>query len=286
MTYRYQIKSPATETALMKPEHIGGIVTFLFFDAGGMPVVPVGLPSVDSSAYVMGDSWRKVEAFSDGEWRFNRYAQRLRVNMAGVSGYSSYTVEVWRSDEPVPMVPDGAYTGMRAAIMQTYDESNKKLGAQWEASRLVTIASNSPTNNVYSILRTRDMPVDLKARTLGYTGTGVIGRIYKNPIYTGGTADPVFNMNPRYLGTQPEAQLLTGFTLTALGTKCGADVYGIGNTSNQGRGSTPHTYGSNRILDEPNTEYLLEIASTDTQSQQVYARIEFYEGNLDLPVTP
>lgn len=204
-----------------------------------------------------------------------------RFTVSGVSGggglldVAVISMETW----PGIGMPPGVFTGDRAMTMQFYDEANKKRGLQWEASRLVTLADTQ----VYSIIRTGSKPVDLKSRSLGYTGVGVVGRIYKAPTYTGGTADPWFNMNPRYLGTEPEVQLLTGFTLTNPGTKCGADIFGIGPSSNQSRGATPHDYGSNRILDEPNTAYLLEIASLDPASQQVTARLEIYEGPLDLP---
>lgn len=189
----------------------------------------------------------------------------------------------WKDDLALDAMFLRVINGLRAICIQSYDEANKKRGLQWEASRLVTIASSAPANNVYSIIRTGSMPVDLKARTLGYTGLGVIGRIYKNPIYTGGTNDPWFNMNPRYLGTQPEIQLLVGMTVSNKGTLCGADIIDIGPESNQSRGATPRESGSNRILDEPNTAYLLEIASLDPGSQQVMARLEIYEGGLDLP---
>lgn len=204
---------------------------------------------------------------------------RLRITFSGASDGSGPYLYVSSTEMPAK-----AFTGDRAMTVQAYDEANKKRGLQWEASRLVTIASNAEANNVYSIILTGSKPVDLKSRTLGYTGLGVIGRIFKAPTYTGGTPDPLFNMNPKYLGTQPEAQLLVGFTLTNKGTKCGADIIAIGPASNQSRGSTPREYGSNRILEEPNTAYLLEIASDDPASQQVAARIELYEGPLDLPL--
>lgn len=180
--------------------------------------------------------------------------------------------------------PAQVFEGMRAINVQYYDESNKKLGNQWEASRLITIASSSPANNAYSILLTGSKPVDLKARSFGYTGLGVVGRIYEAPAYTGGDTDPWFNMNTDYIADQPEAQLLVGFTLTDNGTQCGADIHAIGPTSQQSRGSVVHEYARNRILPKPNTAYLLEIASLDPASQQVAARLEMYEGPLDLPL--
>lgn len=203
-------------------------------------------------------------------------------NLYGRSYAGKALVRVDPEMAPASM-PSGIFTGLRAMTVQYYDEINKKRGAQWEASRLITIADNTLANNAYSILLTGSKPVDLKARSFGYTGLGVIGRVYEAPTYTGGTNDPWFNMNTEYLGTQPEAQILVGFTLTATGTKCGADIIAVGPTSQQSRGSVVHEYARNRILPKPNTAYLLEIASIDPQAQQVAARLEIYEGILDWP---
>lgn len=53
-----------------------------------------------------------------------------------------------------------------------------------------------------------------------------------------------------------------------------------GNTANQSKGSQLIPYGSNRVLDLPNTEYLLEIESLDAQN--ILSRLEMYNGWLDL----
>ena len=68
---------------------------------------------------------------------------------------------------------------------------------------------------------------------------------------------------------------------TDLGTKIGADLILEGNTANQSKGLALRAAGSNRILSLPNTEYLLEIESLD--SQNISARLEMYNGWLDLP---
>lgn len=284
MSQRYFIENGQTTSPAMGLDWSGALVSFLFFDAGGLPVAVTGLPTVSRSLYDTGDIFQSINPFATNEWRFNGPASRVRISLAGVTGYTTYRVVIWRTDEPLELIPDGAYVGRRAMNFQTYDESNKKLGNQWEASRLISIASNAPANNAYSIILTGANPVDLKSRVLGYSGLGVVGRIYKAPTFTGGDPDPWFNMNPRYVGSQPLAQLLVGFTLTANGTKCGADIFGIGPASQQSRGSTPQSLGSNRILDEPNTAYLLEIASLDPGAQDVMARLEIYEGGLDLPI--
>ncbi|QYW06108.1 virion-associated protein [Shewanella phage vB_SspS_KASIA] len=183
--------------------------------------------------------------------------------------------------------PDGLYTGLRAETQQTYDEANKKNGTQWEASRRVTGVTSG--QKLYSIIKTGAMPIDLKSRELGFTGKGVIGRIYVGftPVILP-VADPVYNMRKGrqavrdfelYAITTPHASWAT---LSASNTlRVGADIFLEGNTTNQGEGSPSKPVGSNRILDLPNTEYLLEIESLDTQN--ITARLEMYNGWLDLP---
>lgn len=167
--------------------------------------------------------------------------------------------------------------GLRAICIQPYDEANKKLGVQWEASRLVTLASGATAT---SILLTGSKHVDLKKREFAYRKAGLVARIYKNPSYTGGSENPLYNMNTD--GGLPLTKLLTGFTLNDNGVECGAPIYAIGPDTNQTTGASNSSYATNRIL-EPNTAYLLTFESLDTASQDVAARIEFYEGDLDLP---
>jgi len=166
---------------------------------------------------------------------------------------------------------------LKAFCVQTYDEANKKQGVQWEASRMVTVSSEAV---VTSILQVGALPVDLKKREFAYRQAGVIARIYKNPSYTGGVEDPLYNMSTS--GGLPLTKLLTGFTLTDNGVQCGAPIYAIGPDTNQTTGSSTSSYATNRIL-EPNTSYLLTIESLDSANQEVAARIEFYEGELDFP---
>lgn len=171
--------------------------------------------------------------------------------------------------------------GDAALITQGYPEANAKRGTQWEASRMLTgLALNQVAT---SIIKTGSKPVDLKARTFGYTGKGVIGRIYKGPSYTGGSVsgNDIHNMNTiTGKAAALETQILTGFTLTANGAECGAAIFAIGPTSNQAKGSLLTSMGGNRIL-QPNTSYLLTFESLEA-GQDISARLEFYEGGLDL----
>ncbi len=183
----------------------------------------------------------------------------------------------WRNIKTTDAMILQIINGRRALCTQTYDEANKKLSVQWEASRLVTLASGETAT---SILLTGTQPVDLKKREFAYRKAGIIARVYKNPSYTGGVENTMYNMNTS--GGLPLTKLLTGFTLTDNGVECGAPIYAIGPDTNQTTGASTTAYATNRIL-EPNTAYLLTFESLDSASQDVAARIEFYEGGLDLP---
>lgn len=169
--------------------------------------------------------------------------------------------------------------GLRAQTVQPYDEINKKRGLQWEASRLVTLAAGATS---YSIVKTGAQTVDLKQRGFAFDGVGITASIYKSPTYTGGTPGVPYNFRTEIL-TPPLTQLIVEPTVTNNGTKCGADIFAIGPVSNQSKGQNLTIFPGNRIL-EPNTTYLLTFTSRDTNaSQDVAARIEFYEGGLDYP---
>jgi hypothetical protein len=173
--------------------------------------------------------------------------------------------------------------GLRGFCVQPYDEMNKKRGLQWEASREISATAGT---KYYSILKAGSVhPVDLKSRVLSATGDGIIARVYRitSSDYTGGAADPVYNMRPS-IGTVLGAQVLTGFTLTtpvANLTKSGADLVLRVNSQGAQGGFTPDGFGSNRIVDV-NEQILLEIESLGAQF--VFARLEFYEGPLDYPL--
>lgn len=157
--------------------------------------------------------------------------------------------------------------------------ANTLSGMAWEAQRILTGASAMTLGQrAVSILKTGSLPVLLKARVFAYSGDGLTVNIYSGPTYTGGTADPVYNMS-RMSTKVLQSQLLTGFTLTADGTQAAATMSLVGPTSAQGAGSLMSRFGGNRLL-APNTSYLLTFTSLSA-GQTVTARLEFLEGILD-----
>jgi hypothetical protein len=193
--------------------------------------------------------------------------------------------------------PDGSFSGLRARNVQDYNESNKKLGTQWEASRRVTSVGSGV--KLFSIMKVgSNYPIDLKSRILGATGSGVIGRayeLYPEDIASYGTPDPWYNMrfdlaDPSV--NQPEVKLYTeaqvafvggvpASTFATLARKRGADLIGETNSQNQAKGFIAQPTGSNRIIYQDKI-VLLEIESLDAQN--IGARLEVYEGGLDLPL--
>lgn len=189
-------------------------------------------------------------------------------------------------------VPSGLYTGTNAIVTQSYDEANKKNGTQFSASRRIPTAAQDVHN--LSIIKTTNKPIDLKKREFACSGEGIIADIFENPVYTGGTADAVFNSNGM-VAQDFDFQLLIGFTITGgvgtgatfpsnYGTKFSDTLYIIGNKSNQGKGLASALYGTNYIL-APNTSYLLVFYSIEA-ANDIAVRIEGYNGYLDFPAVP
>lgn len=196
---------------------------------------------------------------------------------------------MYRSLSSVGVLFNRIIKGVGAVISQPYDEVNKKRGKQWEISRSIPFTNIG--DKAYSVLRVGAVDVDMKARILGATGGGVIGRAYRiqasDVDLTGSTPDKWYNYNDKIL-TQPlteiyperEVTFITPITSLAVeGNKMHADIFAITNIQNQGKGFTPSEFGGNHIH-SPDTYVLYEIESFDA-SQTAIAKLEMYEGELD-----
>lgn len=190
-------------------------------------------------------------------------------------------MSILSSEQAPTTAPAGIYSGNRAINVQFYNESNKKLGSRWETSRRITNAGLN--QKFYSIIKTRTLPVDLEARFFTFTGDGLIARFYTGftPV-TLPAPDPVYSLRPG----QPAFRDFDIYTIpvapASLGTKWAADIFAEGNASIRSKGSVGASYGSGWII-EPNKEILLEIEPLES-SQNISARLELYNGLLDLPL--
>ena len=87
--------------------------------------------------------------------------------------------------------------------------------------------------------------------------------------------EPVFSLRPEQPAFRDFDIYAISTAPASLGTKWAADIFAEGNTSNQSKGSG--------WIIEPNKEILLEIESLEA-SQNISARLELYNGLLDLPL--
>lgn len=170
--------------------------------------------------------------------------------------------------------------GKTGFVTQSFTEANSKNGTEHEGSTyLVGIAGGAKNDTIFL---TGDLPVILKGRIISFSGIGVAAYIFESPSYTGGVPTNYQNassINP----VAGMAEILVGATVLTDGNTIFAPSYLIGNSSNNGRGSTGSIAGGERIL-KPNTAYLLRLASLDTGSQNIASFLSWYEGELDLPV--
>lgn len=174
--------------------------------------------------------------------------------------------------------PAGLYSGDRAITAQFYTEANIKRGLQQEGSTIVTIPGNSSNDTIFI---TGSKPVALKGRVINFDGIGVVGEIYAEPTYTGGT--PAVYQNASHINPVPgESQIIVGANIESDGALIFAPVPAFGNSSAIGRGGIQPVLGDEKNL-KPNTVYLLRLRSLDPQPQQVSSFLSWYEGPLDLP---
>lgn len=189
-------------------------------------------------------------------------------------------IQVNSGFEAVSPFPEGAFQGFRALNVQNYIESNIKLGQQHEGSTLLLAVAGGAANN--TIFQTGALPVALKSRNVGYTGTGVSTFIFEAPTFTGGASVPYENPN----AINPEtglSQIIVGAIVTDDGTLVFAPEHLLGPTSQQAKGSGVNVLGQEKIL-APNTAYLFRLVSLDAQAQDITSLLSWYEGELDLPL--
>lgn len=288
MSQRYFIENGQTVSAPMGLDWDGCLVTFLFFNGAGQPVNVVGLPTVSQSLYDTGDIWKPVYPFSVGEWRFNGPASRVKIDLAGVTGYTTYRVVIWRTDDPMPLIPDGAYVGLRALITQPYTEANVKNGLQFNLRAVWPLLDVIPTGTARKLwFKTNAKPVIIKLRDFQYVGEELRIELFRAPTgVSGGTDLSIHNYN----AVNPVAttvQAKKNVTITNNGTPfdSGDPEHFFGSANDPQRQAASIPQGRERIL-PANTEFAVVITNTGTGNARAQYYLDWYEGGTDLPVPP
>lgn len=126
-------------------------------------------------------------------------------------------------------IPALAYLGLRAVNVQSYLESNVKLGAQFEFSSFNPALGGNAVSHLVLITSTK--PLIIKDRQISCTGQGVTARVYKNPTYTGGTALAIFNLRQDGIPPASTCTIKSGATISNVGTEIAAPTYVVGATN-------------------------------------------------------
>lgn len=286
MSVRYFIENGQTISPAMGLDASGALVSFLFYDAGGLPVAVTGLPTVSRSLYDTGDIFQGVYPFSTNEWRFNGPASRVKVDLTGVTGYTTYRVIIWRTDDPLDMTPDGAFSGLRAIITQPYTEANVKNGLQYNLRATWPLADTIAAGTTRKIwVKTNAKPVIVKLRELQFIAEELTLRLFRGPTtVTLGTDLTIHGYNAvSQVATTVQAK--KNVTTVSDGTEfdaVNAEVF-FGSANDPQRGVSTALQGRERIL-PANTEFIVSITNTGTGVARVQYFLDFYEGGTDLPI--
>lgn len=169
------------------------------------------------------------------------------------------------------------YSGLQGLTVQPFVEANVKNGTQFEASTY--IPSLAAGQSVYSTIQTGNLPVLIKASELEVDGAGIQVTLYKNPVVSGGTITPSFNLDTGS-GNTALSVIRSGVTVTSEGTQVSTPLTLLGGVRGGTNSvATNGTIGLDRVL-EPNTLYLRKVTSIDTASQRVSLYTTWYEGPL------
>lgn len=175
----------------------------------------------------------------------------------------------------------GLVTGLRAINVQSYNESNVKLGLQyylkanWPTSD--QIVSGAPRNIIF---QTGSKPVIIKTRIVSYVGEEFQLEIFSGPTFTGGTAKTVGNYNT-VSPVSTTVTVLKDATITDDGVALDdePDFYYGGNTGNRNAQAIPD--GRERII--PANSTLMVKVSSNVGSGRFSYFLDWYEGEPDLP---
>lgn len=176
----------------------------------------------------------------------------------------------------------GLVTGLRAINVQSYNESNVKLGLQyylkanWPDSDKIT--NGTPRNIIF---QTGSKPVIVKTRIVSYVGEEFQLDIFSSPTFTGGTSKAVGNYNT--VNPVPTTvAVLKDATVTDDGIALDdeSDFYYGGTTGNRNAQAIPD--GRERII-PANSTFMVKVSSNSGSGRFSYF-LDWYEGEPDLPV--
>lgn len=112
-------------------------------------------------------------------------------------------------------------------------------------------------------------------RETTFAGTAAQATVYETPTYTGGTAQPSYSQD-LVEGLAPRGQIITGATVTVVGTQVSATSYYRGGSGPFFSSALGAARGRRRL--KANTKYLLRFTNNDAAAQVLDLYLRWYEG--------
>ena len=204
-----------------------------------------------------------------------------------VKGRSGPVVVQDYTDTIIPFngIDPRVYAGTQAVTTQSFIEANCKNGVQYELATYD--AAFLVGSNRDFILVTGSKPVLVKARLFSFTGDEVSTTVYRNPIYSGGTLVPYYNLstiNP----VTGLATILGAPTVTAIGTQISPTYRLLGNLPQTGQAvQTTDASGGAQQLERvlaANSTFLFRTTNTGTVTSKFSSKNTWYEGDLSVTI--
>lgn len=185
--------------------------------------------------------------------------------------------------------PAGVFEGLRAITVQGYPEANVKRGSQFYLRATWPLADTIGAGTQRLIyFSTGAEKVTVKIRQFSYFAEELYIKLWQGPTgVTGGTDLDINNYNGVNPNTTIAADIVAkkNVTVTTKGTEFGGSdaeyYFGANSVGNRTQGSIPE--GRERIL-PPNTEFIVEIGNSGSGAARAQYFIDFYVGELDLPL--
>lgn len=240
-----------------------------------------GVTWAGATVQLGGASALSLPALASGPLRAGDFGhfQQLIVTVSGV-GTPGGAVQVLVTNQSVAG-PAEAYTGYRAQVVQSYVETNTKLGTQFYLRASATLGAGASWSLGFL---TGALPVLIKGRDCYARTESLAITLFKGSTYTGGTPIVIQNYND----IAPVTSTVTaaaGVTPTVNGTQWGGSEHIYGESTAGQRSGSSLPPGGDRVL-APNKAYMVTLTNNSSgggATTDLDYYLTWFEGQPDLP---
>lgn len=172
--------------------------------------------------------------------------------------------------------------GHKAFTVQPFTELNSKRGTQYEAAFYSAALAAGASLDLVIVIGTGRILV--KSVQTQFDGLSMTSQVFKGPIYTGGVALPIFNMNDED-AVPGTVALLGGATVSNPGTAVGSLTHSLGSDGlgNRALSSLASGAGVERVFSE-NATYLYRLQNTSAAPMRLASVVSWYQGPISVEI--